>query len=86
MLPEICASLLSLPPRGAWIEMSLLKSGDLFYDKSLPPRGAWIEIERFDKIVIDITSLPPRGAWIEIGKLFSSSAYGTVAPPAGSVD
>ena len=34
----------SLPPRGAWIEMSRTFACLLVKLKSLPPRGAWIEI------------------------------------------
>ena len=35
---------MSLPPRGAWIEIIEL-SKLIAALKSLPPRGAWIEIE-----------------------------------------
>ena len=81
-----CASLLSLPPRGAWIEMpppwrSRPSS------TSLPPRGAWIEIST--KTIMSgsrTTSLPPRGAWIEIGSSASACRFQSVAPPTGSVD
>ena len=63
---ENCASLLSLPPRGAWIEiLKMLKvTGTL---ESRPPRGAWIEIDitKISKYCSSL-SLPPRGAWIEI--------------------
>ena len=40
---RICALLLSLPVRGAWIEIDNLRKG---HRKlwSLPVRGAWIEI------------------------------------------
>ena len=34
----------SLPPRGAWIEMSIQSDHPGAEIKSLPPRGAWIEI------------------------------------------
>ena len=40
---KICASLLSLPPRGAWIEIIVKCTWSAFIS-SLPPRGAWIEI------------------------------------------
>ena len=40
------ALLLSLPPRGAWIEIRLLYNGDTSFRQSLPPRGAWIEISQ----------------------------------------
>ena len=34
----------SLPPRGAWIEITLRFIHYLRFQQSLPPRGAWIEI------------------------------------------
>ena len=39
-----CRKLQSLPPRGAWIEISLPLPPCVKYNGSLPPRGAWIEI------------------------------------------
>ena len=38
------ALLLSLPPRGAWIEIADMHSILDMPPRSLPPRGAWIEI------------------------------------------
>ena len=35
---------LSLPPRGAWIEIARGAAKDDQLPGSLPPRGAWIEI------------------------------------------
>jgi len=35
----------SLPPRGAWIEISITRIAP-YIGKSLPPRGAWIEIRQ----------------------------------------
>ena len=37
--------LVSLPPRGAWIEITPSGSRKTLFS-SLPPRGAWIEILR----------------------------------------
>ena len=57
---------LSLPSRGAWIEIGVLVTCSPAAG-SLPSRGAWIEIFRFcqwHKITSE--SLPSRGAWIEI--------------------
>ena len=34
----------SLPVRGAWIEMALVRIADFYGVSSLPVRGAWIEI------------------------------------------
>ena len=57
---------LSLPSRGAWIEMPLHLRGDP-RKLSLPSRGAWIEIAGGPVSGRDGTgSLPSRGAWIEI--------------------
>ena len=52
---------MSLPVRGAWIEMIRLVLLQLPLS-SLPVRGAWIEIA-----LQRSASLPSRGAWIEIG-------------------
>ena len=56
---------LSLPVRGAWIEISLGGNSESHVG-SLPVRGAWIEIT----LLIDgfelPMSLPVRGAWIEM--------------------
>ena len=78
--------ILSLPPRGAWIEIGL-RYYDLLERRSRSPRG-----ERGLKsyILIPMTStfvsLPPRGAWIEIILALMISRTEKVAPPAGSVD
>ena len=57
---------LSLPVRGAWIEIS----SPVFCIAccaSLPVRGAWIEIQIVSEVgKNDVVSLPVRGAWIEI--------------------
>ena len=55
----------SLPVRGAWIEMtSLLQNAKL--QLSLPVRGAWIEISADEAVEAAVVSLPVRGAWIEM--------------------
>ncbi len=62
------ADLLSLPVRGAWIE--IVRSAPMpTRSQSLPVRGAWIEIfdEKLDRWASQ--SLPVRGAWIEIRKV-----------------
>ena len=62
----LCVYLLSLPVRGAWIEIEYSSVMPKVYVVSLPVRGAWIEIV-FGTMVTDICqSLPVRGAWIEI--------------------
>ncbi len=57
---------LSLPTRGAWIEIRL-GSGRAETEVSLPTRGAWIEMTHAGRFCTDGRwSLPTRGAWIEI--------------------
>ena len=57
---------LSLPVRGAWIEIIKTADACRVRCKSLPVRGAWIEIRRMRLTVCFPSSLPVRGAWIEI--------------------
>ena len=81
--------LLSLPVRGAWIEIGRIRFDGLRLTPgaSLPVRGAWIEIQsRRGWKPSGITSLPVRGAWIEIMAQRASAAASDVAPRAGSVD
>ena len=60
---------LSLPSRGAWIEIQQQNRGKNL-PVSLPSRGAWIEIvENWYLMTNKDGSLPSRGAWIEIGRL-----------------
>ena len=69
---------MSLPSRGAWIEIN---PGDTFYkyQLSLPSRGAWIEIaDEVVKLIDGAVSLPSRGAWIEMAG--TGAAAGIVAP------
>ena len=83
---EPAAEGVSLPVRGAWIEI-LRMAGDVEYVKSLPVRGAWIEMALVR--IADfygVSSLPVRGAWIEIPKGGCPLCRPLVAPRAGSVD
>ena len=59
-------AVVSLPVRGAWIEISerYVEHGRLH--PSLPVRGAWIEIPCDALNGAPVESLPVRGAWIEI--------------------
>ena len=61
-----CKSWLSLPVRGAWIEILLLGGRGGASVASLPVRGAWIEICSSGRWKPLRQSLPVRGAWIEI--------------------
>ena len=57
---------MSLPSRGAWIEIPIDGFQNTVY-RSLPSRGAWIEILVLVPIEAGCAaSLPSRGAWIEI--------------------
>ena len=56
---------LSLPVRGAWIEIIIIFYRIIFC-RSLPVRGAWIEILPIACVASYSPSLPVRGAWIEI--------------------
>ena len=78
---------LSLPSRGAWIEMVNICPLVPPSGRSLPSRGAWIEMSRLATCPRrNPRSLPSRGAWIEISDTALRSACRTVAPLAGSVD
>ena len=76
---------MSLPVRGAWIEI-VISATCVPRALSLPVRGAWIEIVISATCVPRALSLPVRGAWIEINRLTCSCKSLTVAPRAGSVD
>ena len=62
---EIPVDAVSLPTRGAWIEI-YRKTSCGVPRPSLPTRGAWIEIAKEIRKTLDQQSLPTRGAWIEI--------------------
>ena len=82
---QIIIARLSLPTRGAWIEI-LYHIGAYNVDTSLPTRGAWIEIEPGSDIYVVRKSLPTRGAWIEILIAPKLLLGLVVAPHTGSVD
>ena len=75
----------SLPVRGAWIEIFVLRADNPGIS-SLPVRGAWIEIYYWLFCYVRRGSLPVRGAWIEIEKEGVNMPIGGVAPRKGSVD
>ena len=77
--------LLSLPMRGAWIEIMRTMNW-LTISSSLPMRGAWIEILAILTFPLQMMSLPMRGAWIEIEQQLDKRIKANVAPHAGSVD
>ena len=58
---------LSLPVRGAWVEIALTNVKPYLPSQSLPVRGAWVEITiRPFRPLILVVSLPVRGAWVEM--------------------
>ena len=62
-----CCFALSLPVRGAWVEIVRGCDDGDGAGVSLPVRGAWVEISFFaDCVLKDSTSLPVRGAWVEM--------------------
>ena len=79
--------LLSLPMRGAWIEITVSRIIRVRALMSLPMRGAWIEILLLCLGRKKVPSLPMRGAWIEMLNVRADLTYQQgVAPHAGSVD
>ena len=76
---------MSLPVRGAWIEIKPLVDF-ILRNVSLPVRGAWIEITKPSRTRRKPSSLPVRGAWIEISPIHARYRVTIVAPRAGSVD
>ena len=57
---------LSLPVRGAWVEINFEPLHGVEQVRSLPVRGAWVEIFPSAETVAPGWSLPVRGAWVEI--------------------
>ena len=53
---------MSLPPRGAWIEIMVDSLANIANGGSLPPRGAWIEITKSGFASQKSTVAPPTGS------------------------
>ena len=78
---------MSLPARGAWIEVVVEYDDRFRCIQSLPARGAWIEVHFNPNISPRLRpSLPARGAWIEVGDLIDITVNDFVASRKGSVD
>ena len=77
---------MSLPVRGAWIEMLKSAGTAQYLDRRSPcgERGLKCQNYRFSKN--QALSLPVRGAWIEIALTNVKPYLPSVAPRAGSVD
>ena len=76
---------MSLPTRGAWIEISIAVVTAIAFGRS--PRGERGLKSNRDKVHSQLhKSLPTRGAWIEIVSGQRNGGRNRVAPHAGSVD
>ncbi len=53
---------MSLPTRGAWIEIGRASTVIRRYGASLPTRGAWIEIKDFDRFRFWLVVAPHAGS------------------------
>ena len=73
---------MSLPMRGAWIEILNPLSSAVLY-MSLPMRGAWIEICAWKCHCWHPESLPMRGAWIEMHLALRFSHHWQCRSPCG---
>ena len=75
-------ALVSLPVRGAWVEISIQTNTFKGALTSLPVRGAWVEIEFSRNARLQSSrSLPVRGAWVEIlGKIILATSSGSRSP------
>ena len=58
----LCVYLLSLPVRGAWIEIDIVKTTLCVVVPSLPVRGAWIEMGDMEKGAERILVAPCEGS------------------------
>ena len=56
---------MSLPVRGAWIEMEMIDNMKGKKLRSLPVRGAWIEMEALAKIFLLLASVAPRAGSVD---------------------
>ena len=76
----------SLPPRGAWIEIMRINAARSINPGRSPhgERGLKYIAKEMQKAYE--RSLPPRGAWIEIKIMSFVDEKSLVAPPTGSVD
>ena len=62
-----CYFALSLPVRGAWVEIDGHAHPERHTRPSLPVRGAWVEMAGMRSMTrAQVVSLPVRGAWVEI--------------------
>ena len=76
----------SLPVRGAWIEMGASSSTDGVLSRRSPCGERGLKLLVIIWVWTWCMSLPVRGAWIEIDLFFAICHTSNVAPRAGSVD
>ena len=77
---------MSLPPRGAWIEIGRPLPGDRWRKGRSPHGERGLKFCPSRRGSLCFRSLPPRGAWIEIKIQTVTAIRYLVAPPTGSVD
>ena len=75
---------MSLPVRGAWVEITCSGGAPAAGVASLPVRGAWVEIQDFFDLFFGLWSLPVRGAWVEITVSGGAPAAGVSLPVRGA--
>ena len=76
----------SLPPRGAWIEITIIGKLPKLVSSRSPHGERGLKFFLAVIFFFQLPSLPPRGAWIEMPIMQRQIDYCRVAPPTGSVD
>ena len=79
-------TVLSLPLRGAWIEIAINATHQGTEDRRSPCGERGLKFMIFILYALLMMSLPLRGAWIEMWSPPIDHRCVVVAPPAGSVD
>ena len=77
---------MSLPVRGAWIEILAVRPPEVYTPRRSPCGERGLKFGSPLPQRSGIPSLPVRGAWIEIRCKLPETPLGLVAPRAGSVD
>ena len=77
---------MSLPARGAWIEIGVVKTGPEIMGSRSPHGERGLKFIEPMVNCINSGSLPARGAWIEMFAACMTAVAKGVAPRTGSVD
>ena len=77
---------MSLPVRGAWIEITDARDVRTLMDGRSPCGERGLKLRHRERHAFADGSLPVRGAWIEIAPWWRHERRPLVAPRAGSVD